>query len=57
METVTDRRLLVDERLRRILQLLEERGRVTVHELVREFGVTTVTVRSDLDAQIGRAHV
>ena len=37
METVTDRRLLVDERLRRILQLLEERGRVTVHELVREF--------------------
>ena len=53
METVTDRRLLVDERLRRILQLLEERGRVTVRELVREFGVTTVTVRSDLDALAG----
>ena len=53
METVTDRRLLVDERLRRILQLLEERGRVTVRELVREFGVTTVTVRSDLDTLAG----
>ena len=41
---------MVEERRRRILQLLEEKGRVTVDELVREFGVTTVTVRSDLDA-------
>lgn len=46
----TERGLLVEERRRRILQLLEERGRVTVHELEDEFGVTTVTVRSDLDA-------
>ncbi len=50
METVTDRRLLVEERRRRILQLIEEQGRVTVEELVRQFGVSTVTVRSDLDA-------
>lgn len=50
MEVATDRRLLVEERRRRILKILEERGRVTVHELVSEFGVTTVTVRSDLDA-------
>ena len=50
MKTVTDRGLLVEERRRRILQLLEERGRGMVRELVREFGVTTVTVRSDLDA-------
>jgi DeoR/GlpR family transcriptional regulator of sugar metabolism len=50
MGTVTERGLLVEERRRRIVQLLEERGRVTVHELVGEFGVTTVTVRSDLDA-------
>jgi DeoR/GlpR family transcriptional regulator of sugar metabolism len=50
MATATDSRLLVEERRRRILQLLEEQGRVTVQELAGEFGVTTVTVRSDLDA-------
>jgi DeoR family transcriptional regulator, aga operon transcriptional repressor len=49
-----DRRLLVEERRRRILQLLEEKGRVTVDELVREFAVTSVTVRSDLDALADR---
>lgn len=32
------------------MQLIEDQGRVTVEELVREFGVSTVTVRSDLDA-------
>ena len=50
MRAAKERRLLVEERRRRILQILEERGRVTVNELVGEFGVTTVTVRGDLDA-------
>ncbi|HTP33542.1 MAG TPA: DeoR/GlpR family DNA-binding transcription regulator [Candidatus Acidoferrales bacterium] len=50
MRAAKERRLLVEERRRRILQMLEERGRVTVNELVGEFGVTTVTVRGDLDA-------
>jgi DeoR family transcriptional regulator of aga operon len=53
MASPMNRRLLVEERRRRILQLLEERGRVTVHELVDEFGVTPVTARSDLDALAG----
>jgi len=50
MLSTTNRRLLVEERRRRILQLIEDRGRVTVHELVGQFGVTTVTARGDLDA-------
>jgi DeoR family transcriptional regulator, aga operon transcriptional repressor len=55
MASPLNRRLLVEERRRRILQLLEERGRVTVHELVGEFGITTVTARGDLDvlAELG----
>ncbi|HEX9190229.1 MAG TPA: DeoR/GlpR family DNA-binding transcription regulator [Vicinamibacteria bacterium] len=43
-------RLLVEERRRRILELLEAQERVTVEELVRRFSVSAVTVRGDLDA-------
>lgn len=41
------------ERQRRILELLEGRGRVTVTALSAEFAVTTETVRRDLDQLAG----
>jgi DeoR family transcriptional regulator of aga operon len=43
-------RLLVEERRRRILELLDRQERATVEELVARFRVTAVTVRGDLDA-------
>jgi DeoR family transcriptional regulator, aga operon transcriptional repressor len=43
-------RLLVEERRRRILEMLDTQERVTVDELVGRFGVSAVTIRGDLDA-------
>lgn len=43
-------RLLVEERRRRIMERLETQERVTVNELAGHFGISAVTVRSDLDA-------
>ncbi len=43
-------RLLVEERRRKILEVLDQNERVTVQELVRRFAVTAVTIRKDLDA-------
>jgi len=43
-------RLLVEERRRRIMELLEGQERVTVEELVARFEVSAVTIRGDLDA-------
>ncbi|HEY2123792.1 MAG TPA: DeoR/GlpR family DNA-binding transcription regulator [Chthoniobacterales bacterium] len=40
---------LTGERRRRIGEILALRGRVTVNELSKLFGVTSVTIRSDLD--------
>jgi DeoR family transcriptional regulator, aga operon transcriptional repressor len=42
-------RLLVEERRRRILELLDERERATVEGLADHFDVSTVTIRGDLD--------
>ena len=42
-------RLLAAERRRKILDLLESEGRVTVYDLVRRFHVSSVTMRADLD--------
>jgi DeoR family transcriptional regulator of aga operon len=42
-------RLLVEERRRKILEVLEQNERVTVQDLVKRFGVSAVTIRSDLD--------
>jgi len=42
-------RLLVEERRRRILELLEKQERATVEELVARFRVSAVTIRGDLD--------
>jgi len=43
-------RLLVEERRRRIMEILEAQERVTVDELVSRYGVSAVTIRGDLDA-------
>jgi DeoR family transcriptional regulator of aga operon len=43
-------RLLVEERRRRITEMLEAQERVTVEELVARFDVSAVTIRGDLDA-------
>jgi DeoR family transcriptional regulator, aga operon transcriptional repressor len=43
-------RLLVEERRRRILELVDKQERVTVEELVARFSVSAVTIRGDLDA-------
>ncbi len=43
-------RLLVEERRRKILELVEEHERVTVNDLARRFRISTVTARSDLEA-------
>jgi DeoR family transcriptional regulator of aga operon len=42
-------RLLVEERRRRILELLSKEERATVEELADRFNVSTVTIRGDLD--------
>lgn len=42
--------MLVEERRRRILDILDESKRVTVRELVDIFNVSAVTVRGDLEA-------
>src|SRR5512141_242265 len=43
-------RLLVEERRRRMMEILEAQERATVEELVERFGVSAVTIRGDLDA-------
>jgi DeoR/GlpR family transcriptional regulator of sugar metabolism len=40
--------MFVEERQQRILQLLRDKGKVTVEELAADFGVSAPTVRSDL---------
>lgn len=42
-------RMLAEERRRKILELLEKEGRVTVSDLVGRFTVSAVTARADLD--------
>jgi len=49
-EAVGDNNLLVEERRRHIRELVAERGRITVAELVAMFDISQVTVRSDLNA-------
>jgi DeoR family transcriptional regulator of aga operon len=46
-------RLLVEERRRRILELLDTQERATVEELSSRFGVSAVTIRGDLDTLAG----
>jgi len=50
VDTPVEYGLLVEERRRRICDLLEEHGRVTVDVLTRRFGTSAVTIRIDLSA-------
>src|SRR5262244_3503554 len=50
MPTSTDTRLLAEQRRRKILDLLEQKGQITVRDLVERFSVSAVTARGDLDA-------
>ena len=45
-----DPRLLAEQRRRKILDLIEQTGQITVRELVERFAVSAVTARGDLDA-------
>src|SRR5262245_12077753 len=42
--------LFLEERRSRINEIIETRDRATVQELAARFGVSAVTIRSDLDA-------
>lgn len=50
MMTGRDSRLLAEQRRRKILELIEQKGQITVRELVERFSVSSVTARGDLDA-------
>ena len=50
-------RLLVEERRRRILDLLATQERVTVGELTDRFRVSAVTIRGDLDVMADAGHL
>jgi len=46
----SDNPLLAEQRRRKILDLLEQEGQITVRDLAQRFSISAVTVRSDLDA-------
>lgn len=43
-------RMLVEERRRRIVEVVEANGRAMVSELSKQFGISPVTIRGDLEA-------
>ena len=43
-------RLLTEQRRRSVLDLVDQEGQVTVADMTRQFSISTVTVRNDLDA-------
>jgi len=50
MAVSPDSKLLGEQRRRKIADLLEQKGQVTVRDLVERFGISAVTARGDLDA-------
>jgi DeoR family transcriptional regulator of aga operon len=50
MRSARDFRLLAEQRRRKILDLIEQKGQVTVRDLVEKFSISAVTARGDLDA-------
>lgn len=50
MTKLSSPKLLAEERRRKILQLLEQNGRITVEEVAQHFSISGVTARADLDA-------
>lgn len=49
MMTGRGSRLLAEQRRRKILELIEQKGQITVRELVVRFAISSVTARGDLD--------
>ena len=49
MKSRRDSRLLAEQRRRKMLELIEQKGQVTVRELVGRFAISSVTARGDLD--------
>jgi DeoR family transcriptional regulator, aga operon transcriptional repressor len=50
MRSGRNSRLLAEQRRRKIADLIEQKGQITVGELVEKFSVSAVTARADLDA-------
>jgi DNA-binding LacI/PurR family transcriptional regulator len=50
MMGIRDSRLLAEQRRRKILDLIGQKGQITIRELVDRFSVSAVTARGDLDA-------
>jgi DeoR family transcriptional regulator of aga operon len=50
MKTNTNQRLLAEQRRRKILDVIEQKGQITVNDLVKRFSISAVTGRGDLDA-------
>ncbi|HET8823585.1 MAG TPA: transcriptional repressor AgaR [Terriglobales bacterium] len=50
MTVSTQSKLLAEQRRRKVTDLLEQKGQVTVRDLVERFGISAVTARGDLDA-------
>jgi DeoR family transcriptional regulator of aga operon len=50
MPAAKDTRLLAEQRRRKILDLIEQKGQITVRDLVDRFSISAVTARADLDA-------
>lgn len=57
MRNTRPRRLLTEERRRRVLEMVVHDGRATVDEIARRFAVSAVTARADLDALAARSAV
>ena len=43
-------RLLAEQRRRKVLDLIEQKGQITIRDIVERFSVSAVTARGDLDA-------
>jgi len=50
MMRIRDSRLLGEQRRRKILDVINQKGQITVREVVQRFDVSAVTARGDLDA-------
>jgi len=50
MAISTHSKLLAEQRRRKVTDLLEQKGQVTVRDLVEKFCISAVTARGDLDA-------
>ena len=49
--------MLAEERRQKIQQIIEDKGKITVEEMVGAFGVSAVTARSDLDVLAKRGEI